>query len=80
MDSYYEPRYAIFETVCKSLSALTECVYNSKLYACISLNINLLLWWIWDSLKRSNGESTHIYGLLITPRKRGAESAELISI
>ncbi len=31
-------------------------------------------------LERSNRESTHIYGLLVTPRKRGAESAELTSI
>ncbi len=31
-------------------------------------------------LERSNKESTHIYGLLVTPRQRGAESAELISI
>ncbi len=30
---------AIFVAVCESLSALTECVYNSKLYACLSLNI-----------------------------------------
>ncbi len=28
-------------------------------------------------LERSNRESTHIYGLLITPRKRGAGSADL---
>ncbi len=31
-------------------------------------------------LEQSNRESTHIYGLLVTPRKRGAESAELTSI
>ncbi len=31
-------------------------------------------------LEQSNRKSTHIYGLLITPRKRGAESAELTSI
>ncbi len=31
---------AIFGTVCESLSALTMCVYNSKIYACISLNIH----------------------------------------
>ncbi len=31
-------------------------------------------------LEQSNRESTHIYGLLGTPRKRGAESAELNSI
>ncbi len=31
-------------------------------------------------LEWSNLESTHIYGLLVNPRKRGAESAELTSI
>ncbi len=31
-------------------------------------------------LVRSNRESTHVYGLLVTPRKRGVESAELTSI
>ncbi len=31
-------------------------------------------------LERSNRVSTHIYGLLVTPRKRGVESAELTSI
>ncbi len=31
-------------------------------------------------LGRSNMESTHIYGLLFTPWKKGAESAELTSI
>jgi len=40
--------FAIFGMVCKSLSALTVCVYNSKLYACISLNIYLLLCWMRD--------------------------------
>ncbi len=29
----------IFLTFCESLNALIVCVYNSKLYACISLNI-----------------------------------------
>ncbi len=33
---------AIFGAVCKSLSALTVCGYNRKLYACISLKIHLL--------------------------------------
>ncbi len=36
--------------------------------------------WLTTYLERLNRESTHIYGLLITPRKRGAESAELTSI
>ncbi len=31
-------------------------------------------------LERSNREPTHIYGLLVTPRKRGVESVELISV
>ncbi len=34
----------IFGKVCESLSALTVCVFNSKLYACIYLNIHRLLW------------------------------------
>ncbi len=41
----HEPS-AIFGMVCKSLSSLTVCVYNSKLYACIYLNIPWLLWWM----------------------------------
>ncbi len=31
-------------------------------------------------LEWSNRESTYIYGLLVTPQKRGAESEELTSI
>ncbi len=61
------------------------CVYNSKLYACISL---IFIDYYGDRemadastyLERSNRESTHIYGLLVTSWKRGAESAELTNI
>ncbi len=39
---------AIFGMVCKFLSALTARKYNSKLNACISLNIHKFIWWMRD--------------------------------
>ncbi len=68
---------AIFGTVCESLRALTVCVvirlYIFEYSLIIMLNAR-------SGAGAVEQESTHIYGLLVTPQTRGAESAELISI
>ncbi len=54
---------AIFGTVCKPLSTLTVCIYNSKLYACISLIIHWLLWWIMASWPFQDGGRINVSGV-----------------
>ncbi len=89
IDCFYGPRYVSHPPFLERSANL----WVHRLCASITASYTLVYLWIFIDyysecemadastyLERSNRESTHIYGLLVTPRKRGVESAELTSI
>ncbi len=89
IDCFYGPRYVSHPPFFKWSANL----WAHWLYASTTASYTLVYLWIFIDyygeceiadvsmyLEQSNRESTHIYGLLVTPRKRGAGSAELTRI